>query len=322
MPILRGSSSDDKTHINLRLASTLINIKIIRTLVKSYMIPRNKIFVNASVDTLFQSCLASGGKVRAGYNVFPSGYSLLYRAMDYIAARHTIDRILAHTQFQRKLYQKIGIEQNKISIIPHCIDTERIALMASGDVSKLEIDKPIIFYAGRLYKAKGICELVSSFQNLAQRISSTLVIVGDGPLKEWIFQKGIEIERKYHSSNILFLQGWRPPQEFLKYMLRSDVVVLPSYSEMCPIVLLEAMALGRAVVSTDVGGIPELIQDGFNGLLVRPRDENELEQALLKLISEPGLRQKLGHNAFQTILRNHDVSVLAPKFLQFMEENN
>jgi glycosyltransferase involved in cell wall biosynthesis len=103
-------------------------------------------------------------------------------------------------------------------------------------------------------------------------------------------------------------------------MSQADIVVLPSYSEMCPVILLEAMTLKKAIVATNVGGIPEMIKDGFNGLLVEPRNEEELGGVLLKLITDSTLRYRLGSNALRFIRERYDVSVVAPKFLQFMEE--
>jgi glycosyltransferase involved in cell wall biosynthesis len=241
--------------------------------------------------------------------------------MDRLVARHTIDEILAHTQFQKKFYQGMGIGEERISIIPHCVDSSRIEAMASGDICPRTDDKPRIFYAGRLQASKGIVELLSSFHVLSRRIPSTLVIVGDGPLKEWVSEKRKALERENNGSKIVFLDGWRPPRDFMPHMAQADVVVLPSHSEMCPIILLEAMALGKAIVATDVGGIPEIIRDSSSGLLVKQRDEKQLARALSKLAVDSTLRQRLGLNALRTIREEYDVTVVAPKFLRFMERD-
>lgn len=320
-PVLRGVSESHLANVGLRFAFMPTNINTITKIAKSSKVSRKGIFVNASLDTVAESYLAMKGQIRAGYNVFPSGYSPLFRTMDRLVAKHMIGGILAHTEFQKKFYQKMGIGEERISIIPHCVDSNRIETMASGDICSRTNNKPRIFYAGRLQASKGILELLSSFHVISREIPSTLVIVGDGPMKEWVSEKRKALEREDNGSKIVFLDGWRPPQEFMPHMAQADVVVLPSHSEMCPIILLEAMALGKAIVATDVGGIPEVIRHLSSGVLVEQRDEKQLGQVLSELIVDSRLRRRLGLRALQTVREEYDVSVVAPKFLGFMERD-
>jgi glycosyltransferase involved in cell wall biosynthesis len=163
-------------------------------------------------------------------------------------------------------------------------------------------------------------ELLLAFQNLVKRVSSSLVVVGDGPLREWVLLKKKEFEKGKNDSKIVFLDRWQTPINFLPYMAKADVVVLPSHSETFSIFLLEAMALKKAIVATRVGGVPENIIDNINGLLVEPKNVKELEYALYRLSCDSSLRRKLGSNAFQVAREKYDASVVAPKFLRFMEE--
>ncbi len=300
---------------------TFVNMKMIKKISELSHVSGKRIFVNASIDTLIESYMATKGGTRVGYNVFPSGNSTLFHLMDHFVGKHMTNGILAHTQFQKKTYQRIGIAEESISIIPHCIDIDRIRKMASRDTIARTEEKPTFFYAGRLHFAKGVRELVTAFQNLSRKIPSTLVVVGDGPLKGWVSEKRKAMEQDSGKSEIVFLDGWRSPWDFLPYMAQADIVVLPSYSEMSPIILLEAMTLGKATLATDVGGIPEIIKEGWSGLLVKPRNVEQLEEALSKLASDPLLRKRLGSNATKIIREKHDVSVLAPKFLRFMERD-
>jgi glycosyltransferase involved in cell wall biosynthesis len=294
------------------------NIKIIKKYIRR-LLPK-KIFVNASIDTLIEAHLASGKKVGVGYNVFFNNNSLFFHFLDRFVAKHAVSRIVAHSRFHKRLYLRIGIPKEKISVIPHCIDIKRIENLAYKNFPIESKGKLVIFYAGRLTVEKGIMELLLAFQNLVKRVSSSLVVVGDGPLREWVLLKKKEFEKGKNDSKIVFLDRWQTPINFLPYMAKADVVVLPSHSETFSIFLLEAMALKKAIVATRVGGVPENIIDNINGLLVEPKNVKELEYALYRLSCDSSLRRKLGSNAFQVAREKYDVSVVAPKFLRFMEE--
>ena len=96
------------------------------------------------------------------------------------------------------------------------------------------------------------------------------------------------------------LLGEIPQNEVLSYLESADVFVFPSRDEALPISLIEAMAFGKAIIASRVGGIPEIIQDGYNGLLVDREDYKGLSQKLLTLYKNPELIQKLGQNARAT----------------------
>ena len=138
-----------------------------------------------------------------------------------------------------------------------------------------EADPPEVLFVGRLSPEKGIAELVGAAQGL------NLVVAGDGPLRHLV-------------PNAL---GFVPPAEAQRLLARAAVVVLPSHREGLPMVLLEAMAHGRAVVATPVGGIPSLVEDGVTGLLVPTGDARLLREAITKLLGNPALRRKLGRAA-------------------------
>ena len=129
-----------------------------------------------------------------------------------------------------------------------------------------------VLYVGRLSEEKGIRELVKATEGL------NLVVAGDGPLRGLV-------------PNAL---GFVPHDEAQRLIARAAVVVLPSHREGLPMVLLEAMANGRAVVATPVGGIPSLVEDGVTGVLVPKGDAAALREAITRLLGDPALRRKLG----------------------------
>jgi glycosyltransferase involved in cell wall biosynthesis len=144
LKILQGS----KPTITTRAAYVVQNIKIIKKYIRR-LLPK-KIFVNASIDTLIEAHLASGKKVGVGYNVFFNNNSLFFHFLDRFVAKHAVSRIVAHSRFHKRLYLRIGIPKEKISVIPHCIDIKRIENLAYKNFPIESKGKLVIFYAGRL----------------------------------------------------------------------------------------------------------------------------------------------------------------------------
>ena len=133
-------------------------------------------------------------------------------------------------------------------------------------------EPPHVLYVGRLSEEKGIRELVEAAAGLP------LVVVGDGPLRDLV------------PSTV----GFVPHHELGAYYERAAVVCVPSRREGYGVTAREAMAYGRAVVTTGVGGLADAIDDGVTGLVVPPRDVIALRAALERLLGDPVLRNRLG----------------------------
>lgn len=135
-----------------------------------------------------------------------------------------------------------------------------------------EDGEPYVLYAGRLAAEKGIRELAEATRGMR------LVAAGDGPLRELL-------------PGAL---GFVPHDELERLYERAAVVVCSSYREGLPLCVIEAMAYGRPVVATAVGGIPQLVEDGRTGFLVPPGDAEALREALERVLADPALRRRLG----------------------------
>jgi colanic acid/amylovoran biosynthesis glycosyltransferase len=129
-----------------------------------------------------------------------------------------------------------------------------------------------VLFVGRLSPEKGIAELVAATPGL------NLVVAGDGPLRHLVPEA----------------LGFVSHEELGELYDRAAVVVCPSYREGLPLCVLEAMAHGRPVVASAVGGIPELVEDGVTGFLVEPGDVAGLRAAIERLLADPVLRRRLG----------------------------
>jgi len=162
-----------------------------------------------------------------------------------------------------------------------------------------------ILCVGRLNAGKGQRDLVAAVDGLRRKgLPVVLRLVGAGPdraaLEELIFRLGL--------GNVVTLEGGVNQDHIRAHYERADLFALPSYAEGLPVVLMEAMSMGIACVSTRIAGIPELIEDGVNGLLVTPSDVVGLEDALERLIRDPALRQRLAEAGRPRVMQAYDLN--------------
>jgi glycosyltransferase involved in cell wall biosynthesis len=187
---------------------------------------------------------------------------------------------------------------SKLSVVRCGLELDELPL-AQGD----ENQQLRLIAVGRLSAEKGIAGLLEALSLMHPEQRPALVIVGDGPMRD---ELDMMVERLGLRKLVTFL-GRLPEPDTLAEIARNDVLVLPSFMEGLPIVLMEAMALGKPVVATRVAGIPELVTDGENGLLFTPSHWSELANKLSILVSDQGLRQRLGRSGPQRIAREFDV---------------
>ncbi|MYM25901.1 glycosyltransferase [Duganella sp. FT135W] len=154
-----------------------------------------------------------------------------------------------------------------------------------------------VLFLGRAETAKGIDDLLVALAALApSRPQLQLVLGGDGDL-ERVSARAAELGLK----DVLQLRGWLSREQVAQELAQATLLVLPSYREGLPMALLEAMACSCPVVATPVGGIPQLVADGENGLLVAPGDVPALTAALAALLDDADLCARLGARGRATI---------------------
>jgi teichuronic acid biosynthesis glycosyltransferase TuaC len=144
---------------------------------------------------------------------------------------------------------------------------------------QLGIDEHIelVLFVGRLDLSKGIMELLDAFASLTNGLPNLrLAYVGDGPGGEQLRLKfqGTALESR------IFLANDRPPQEVARWLAAANLLALPSYAEGCPNVIIEALSCGRPVIATNIGGIPELVNEEC-GVLIPPRDVPALANGIV-----------------------------------------
>ncbi len=177
--------------------------------------------------------------------------------------------------------------------------------------SNLVVDREpaTLLFLGRLGRRKGVflvLEVIARLQEKFARIC--LLCGGDGDLagvKKRAQELAIDERVK--------ILGWVRGQEKQRLLSKASVYVLPSYAEGLPMGVLEAMAAGLPVVSTSVGGVPDAVTDGAEGVLVEPGDVNGLEEAVARLLQDPELRQRMGDAAIRKIGTTFSAEAVLPK---------
>lgn len=194
----------------------------------------------------------------------------------------------------------VGIA-DKTKISWNSVDVDKFSLKNNDSFKKefkLE-DKPIVLFVGNLIKRKNVDSLLE-----AKKIANSdyyLVVVGDGPLYK-------KLTKKVEDENIrdVIFTGSRGDVENI--IPSCDLLILPSYSESFGLVLIEALACGKPVIGSDVGGISEIINDDV-GLLINPKKVSTIAKAIDKLVNDEDLRLILSMNARNRALDFSEVDI-------------
>jgi glycosyltransferase involved in cell wall biosynthesis len=176
-----------------------------------------------------------------------------------------------------------------------------------------EKKKIIIGYIGRLSEEKGVMNFVKSMPNILNKVDVQFLIGGDGPLSNEIndFIKKNNLEDKVIST------GWIPHNKICSRINQLNILILPSYTEGLPSIILEAMACGTPVLATDVGAVPDVIRDNETGFIM---DDNSIEcitKNVIKVLQYEDL-QKVVDNAFNLVKKEYSYENTLKKWIKVL----
>lgn len=198
-------------------------------------------------------------------------------------------------------YYKRNFKTKKLVILPNIIDyPEKLK-------NTTKTNSTTFLFLGLVCEAKGIFDLVNAIANNKEKYRTRIKLLIGGNGETQHLQGLIE---KYQIEDIVEFLGWVNSEEKIAVLNKADVYILPSYKEGLPISILEAMSYGMAVISTNIGGIPEIIKNKENGLLIEPGNLEQIEQALVYFLENPESVEEYGAVSEQLVQKYLPDSVL------------
>lgn len=217
-------------------------------------------------------------------------------------------RVIVLSESWREFVQAIAPQARPV-VVPNYV-------RMSAAIEKHAGKEITVLFLGLLGKRKGIFDLLKAFEQAHRHIPSLRLLVGgNGQVEE---AKRIAQELGIASS-VEFL-GWLDEARRLEMLMKADIFTLPSYNEGLPMSVLEAMAHGIPVITTPVGGIPEVMIDGVHGRLVAPGDIAAIETALLEFAGQPELRRRIGEAGRSHVGANYTKGVVLPLLHSIYDE--
>jgi glycosyltransferase involved in cell wall biosynthesis len=214
----------------------------------------------------------------------------------------------ANTEWELNL----GVPPEKIRVIYNGIDTKRFRPMAVERKS----DRPVVVSVGRIEVFKDLVSLITAMKDVRDEIPNVLCLIYGESIDLEYSKKCVETVRQLRlEGNVRFMGKTKEPEKAYNI---GDVVAMSSLTEAFPFAAIEAMACGKPVVATDVGGTREAIEGC--GILVRSRNSTELGRAIVKLLKDEPLRTSLGHAALRRARDKFELSTSANKYRILYEE--
>lgn len=214
------------------------------------------------------------------------------------------DAFLVLAPAWKKFFGTLIGEEN-ITVFPDSI--------AIPELNGKEYGQQKILFLGRLCKAKGIGELLAVMPKLREKYPACQLYLG-GIWEEEELKRLAEGQK-----DCVTYLGWLSGAEKQKYLLESDIFVLPSYFEGQSVAILEAMAYACGIVASNTGGIPQMIIEGETGIFVEPQDTFTLQEGLERLLADKKLCQTLGETARKKVIREFSIENNMEELLRIYE---
>ncbi len=202
-----------------------------------------------------------------------------------------------------------------IRVLPNPVVVDDFAPALAGR-PEVPPDGGTVLFLGAFGKRKGVYDLLDAMPPVVEARGEVLLDMGGD--REVAKVRRLVEEKALHG-NVRVL-GWVSADDKLAAFTRAHVYVLPSYNEGLPVGVLEAMAAGLPVVTTPVGGIPEVVRDGVNGIIISPGDVRALSAAVLRILDDSELRQRMSEANVEFVRSRHDASLVAATLCEWYNE--
>jgi len=228
-------------------------------------------------------------------------WGVIFTALDYVSL-HLPDRLaVVSRDMAERVTALPGVQMRRVSMVRNAIPSEDFYHPQKRDAARLELgfdpEQLVFGFTGRIEPVKLLHLLLQAFADVhALHPETRLILVGDGSLRA-------ELEQYAHQLGLANAAIWLGHRADIPSLLAAmDVYVQSSHNEGMSLSILEAMAAGKPVISTDVGGAREVLRSHESGLLVRSHSSGALFEAMLELITHPELRVRYGESAREQVL--------------------
>lgn len=216
-----------------------------------------------------------------------------------------VDKIICVNEDYIPVFLSWGIDRDKLTYIPNGVDTKKFSPGKSNAKMKFRNDKLIVYF-GRLHYQKNIDMLIRSFKYIKDKVDDVkLVIIGDGTDFDKLKKMSL------HDKDII-MTGFLPDEDLIDYLRAADLVVFPSRGENASFTLLEAMACGIPVISSDVGNAKNLLADG-RGVLLEKYTEKEIAEKCISLLKNKEKAEKMGGKSRTFVQQNYSWGKISKK---------
>ncbi|MER1999325.1 MAG: glycosyltransferase family 4 protein [Lysinibacillus sp.] len=239
-----------------------------------------------------------------------------FEELEHIGATSSDVSIVANHWLENILMEEFNVPQSQLRVMHYGFDTEQFIKQKNyPTLLERPKDKKVILFSGRLVELKGVQYLIQALSKLkAVRQDWVCWIVGDGELKSELklLTKSLKLE------NDIFFFGSR--DDVPAILTKTNIYVHPSLIDNQPLSLIEAQLAGKPSIVSDVGGLPEMVNHGVNGLLVEPSDVHGLFVGLNRLLTDSILAKNLGNNAKKWGMTHWSFETGLKKVLDLYEE--
>ena len=312
---LRGSLPVDVTHVNLPL-------------VPSFAVPPN--FGQMLLSTVHSTWKGEAEAIKSepyrrlnSNEKFMVSFNWFLRIFEEKMLERS-NRLIAVSDFtRRELKQYYRVNEAKIRVIHNGVDVDKFKPASYKRKIKKDLgfnpDDTAILSVGRLYARKGLFTLIESMPTVVHRFPrAKFIISGKGQSNE-MKKLTDHATRLGVNENIVFT-GYFPDSKLPKLYQAADVFAFSTFYENLPFAVLEALSSGLPVVTTNVGGLPEMIESGKNGFLVQPFSSRELADKILYLLEHPDAASEMAFLARKVIEERFDWRLIVQKVLKVYDE--